>query len=264
MQTLVAQVGDHIIRFATDSEWIRQFIRDKFRIDIQERPFGEAADMEVEVREGYGIPFVSFDVAAAENSDGSVHFTRADYLIRASSDFRRAIVSVYNDFALKHALMNLYSSFIVSREWGLLVHSSCIVEGGKAYLFAGHSGAGKSTVALMSLPRSILSDEATVVKVGEGRITVHDSPFRSGIDRPWTGAACELAAIQFLRQSQEIKRVMLPKSEAIMELFGKIFYWPHAPRETQKIMKLFQLLLQHTPAYELYFQKNDRFWKEIS
>jgi hypothetical protein len=80
---------------------------------------------------------------------------------------------------------------------------------------------------------------------------------------PYHGEGCELAAIQFLRQSPEIKRIMLGKSDAMMELFGKIFYWPHMPSETVKIMKLFQHLIGNIPAYELYFQKNDAFWKEI-
>ncbi len=73
----------------------------------------------------------------------------------------------FNEFALKHALMNLYSSFIVHHKWGLLIHSSCLKEGDKAFLFSGQSGAGKSTVVKLSHPRPILSDEATVVKITE-------------------------------------------------------------------------------------------------
>lgn len=254
------KVGEHHIRFFAEAKWVDAYIRAKFQ--VLEASSGGEPDLEVELTGGYGGPFVSFDVAASVEA-GEIFFRRADYLIRLSGDFRQAQVSVYDDFALKHALMNLYSSYIVHKGWGLLVHSSCVLEAGKAYLFAGHSGAGKSTVAWLSLPRQVLSDEATILKVEPDRVRVFDSPFRSGLEMPYHGGGCELAAIQFLRQSSEIKRITLGKSDALMELFGKIFYWPHMPGETLKIMKLFQHLIANIPAYELYFQKNDAFWKEI-
>ncbi|MDF2939094.1 MAG: hypothetical protein K0Q90_4467 [Paenibacillaceae bacterium] len=254
------RVGEHHIRFFAGAEWIKTYIRTKFQ--VLDGQSGGQPDLEVELAAGYGEPFVSFDVASSVE-DGEVFFRRTDYLIRISPDFRQAQISVYDDFALKHGLMNLYSSYIVHKGWGILVHSSCVLEAGKAYLFAGHSGAGKSTVAWLSLPRQVLSDEATILKVEAGRVTVFDSPFRSGLEMPYHGGGCELAAIQFLRQSPEIKRIMLGKSDAMMELFGKIFYWPHMPSETVKIMKLFQHLITNIPVYELYFQKNDAFWKEI-
>ena len=51
--------------------------------------------------------------------------------------------------------MNLYSSFIAYHNWGLLIHSSCVVNKGEAHIFSGHSGAGKSTAAKLSHPRDL-------------------------------------------------------------------------------------------------------------
>jgi hypothetical protein len=260
---IVVRIGEHIIRIKTKPQWVREYISAKYHVLSLAEDQGVKPDIELTIQDGFGVPFENFDVKAAEREDG-IRFSRSDYEITAARDFRTATVSVYDDFALKHAMMNLYSSFIVHFEWGLLVHSSCIIEKGKAYLFAGHSGAGKSTVAAMSLPRPILSDEAAILKVEPEGVTVFDSPFRSGIELKYPGEHCQLAAVQFLRQSPDIRRVPLAKAEAMTQMFSKAFYWPHSPADTIKIMGLFKHLIQRIPFYDLYFQKNDAFWKEIS
>lgn len=265
MRWSTVQIGEHGWLIATGSNWITEYVRAHFQATEAEGGSGTPADLFVQVSDGYGRPFDGFLVETLCRN-GWAQFKRNDYLVRYSPGQNQAEVRVRDDFALKHALMNLYSAFVVHREWGLLIHSSCIVEQGRAYLFAGQSGAGKSTVARLSLPRLVLSDEATVVKVAEGEVTVFNSPFRSGLEADWsvgTTRAWPLASIQLLRQSPEIRRVVITRSAALMQLLGKVFYWAYAPEETAKVMRLCQRLVNSVPVYDLFFQKNDGFWKEI-
>lgn len=254
-------IAEHIFAVETDSAGIRAFMEHKY--PVYEPEDGREADFTIAVHEGYGRGFVDYNVEASLE-DNVLTFTRADYVLRIRTDADTAELHVYDDFSLKHAMLNLYSWFIVNRGWGLLIHSSCIVEREKAYVFAGHSGAGKSTVAKLSMPRPILSDEATIAKVTEDGVTIYHSPFRSELESPHHTLGFPLAAVQILHQSLQNKRSPMNKVDGVMQLLGKLFYWPYDPAETKKVLKLSRLLLERTPIYALYFQKNDTFWEEIS
>ena len=62
----------------------------------------------------------------------------------------------------------------------------------------------------------------------------------------------------------EIRRSQLNKADSLLTLFDKIFYWANDPVETQKLFILISQLINTVPVYELEFQKNGAFWKEIS
>ncbi|MCZ8522138.1 MULTISPECIES: hypothetical protein [Paenibacillus] len=267
MQTLYITIAEHQLVMELPSGPLLDWAVPKFSASVIP-PLSsktEQPDLHVTVSAPYGQPFRGYDVEIARD-ETSIRYDRGDYLLTVSRDFRRAEVAVYDDFALNHALMLLYSGFIAYRGWGLMTHASCIAQGSSAYLFAGQSGAGKSTAALLSRPRPVLSDEAALIRVAPDGIRVYNSPFRS--DSVWDaderGMSCELKGYHLLRQSLEIKREPIRSSEAMLYLMRTIFYWHFDPQETAKVISMCRTFAEKVPFYELYFQKNDKFWEEIS
>ena len=249
--------GEHVIRMVSEEDlpvkWIGNF-----------QDAGHTApDLTVVFQRGYGIPFRSTEVTVMEEGAETV-YRRDDYLLVYNHSLKKAVIDFYDDFALKHAVINLYSALIIREEWGLLIHSSCVLDKHKAHLFAGHSGAGKSTAAALSKPRWILSDEATVVKVKDGDITVFNSPFRSEIESNGQEARFSLSSIEFLCQASSNNRKELPKSEAMIGMMDKVFCWGTNAADTERIFRLLGLLADSVPAFRLDFQKNNTFWELIS
>ena len=74
---------------------------------------------------------------------------------------------------------------LVERD-GVVLHASGVVRGGRAYVFAGQSGAGKTTVgrALGGPPGVLLADELIVLRLEGAGVAAAGTPF-------WTGAATE-------------------------------------------------------------------------
>lgn len=259
------RIAEHAVRFQTGSEFVRQYIEEKYGPARIARNPDASPDLLVDIAGDYGEPFVDYDVQVTKEA-GTIVYTRADYRIEMAPDYRAARVFVHDEFALKHAMVNVYSAFIIHQEWGLLIHSCCILERGGAYLFAGRSGAGKSTVAQLSVPRTILSDEATIVQIGreDGGVCTYVSPFRSDTQMPAGEGRFPLSAVQLLFQSQRNSRVPTGKMEAVLQLMNRVFYWAHDPDETRKLLRMCKELVDRVPVYDLYFQKNDTFWEEIS
>lgn len=259
MDRYFSEIGEHTVEifnpFDISKEW------GKFFGKVNKT--SEATDLKVNILPGYGTSFTDYHVAIKKDAN-KITFQRSDYLIESTPDYTSATIHVHDKLALKHALMNLYSSYIVYHNWGLLIHSSCAIENGRAQIFAGQSGAGKSTAAKLSHPRELLSDEATIVKITPDEVTVFDSPFRSELQSTAYQQPCPLAGIQLLHQSEKNSLEKLPKPEALLSLMDKVFYWHHDSAETQQIMGLLRTLVEKVPTYELHFRKDPTFWELIS
>jgi hypothetical protein len=261
MNDIQTKIGDHFIKIITDSEDVSLFL-DKnyssFKSNFKEKP-----NLIINIKNGYGVSFKDYVVEITKENN-KIFYRRADYLIEVTTNYDSANIYVYDELALKHALMNLYSSFIVHYNWGLLIHSSCAINKGKAHVFAGKSGAGKSTAAKLSYPRELLSDEATLVKITPAGIKVFNSPFRSEIHTASFEGEVDLASIQILHQSLQNKRDQIKMSDALIQLMDKVFFWAQSQEETKTILKLITTLVKQVPVFDLHFQKNNTFWELIS
>lgn len=253
-------IAEHYTHLKWDSYWIGEFIDKYFtHATISSNRF----DIKISIHDNYGKPFLDYEVDITKSSK-YITFRRTDYLIEATLDYKEVNVYVHDELALKHALMNVYSSYIVYHNWGLLLHSSCVLDNKNAHIFTGHSGAGKSTVAKLSSPRMLLSDEASIVKITNEGIKVFNSPFRSELEASGKERPACLASIQLLHQATNNSREVMTKSDAYLELVNKIFYWSHSKQETMQVLNLLKVLVEQVPVYELHFQKNNAFWELIS
>lgn len=252
-------IGEQVLEINSQPHLIGSFIERNFKRSTTIYD----SDIKIKIMAEYGTVFSDYHVEIKQGMD-LVTFKRADYLIESTPDYTSATIHVHDELALKHALMNLYSSYIVYHNWGLLIHSSCAIESDKGQIFAGHSGAGKSTAARLSEPRALLSDEATIVKISENGITVFDSPFRSELQSTGYQQPRSLAGIQLLHQAESNRREKMRKPDALLSLMDKVFYWSHDPAETQRIIRLLRTLVEKIPVYELYFRKDPTFWELIS
>ena len=131
-------VAGYKLNLNTESERLNMWITDTFGPNISS--YDNHTDLWIEVQDDYGLPFQGFRVDITSDNQ-HVWYRRADYLVQVDRQYKAATIFTHDTFALKHALMNLYSAFTVHQKSGLLIHSSCIIEGPDAFLFSGHSGA---------------------------------------------------------------------------------------------------------------------------
>lgn len=263
MYELYSKIGDHYVTMTTESLHVQHWLQESFSASESNGWYQESPDLKVEIAWGYGDPFAGFHVDIEKDSR-SILYTRVDYRIEVDLDYRTAKISVHDEYALKHALLNLYSAFITYRGWGLLIHSSCVIENNRAYLFAGQSGAGKSTVARLSQPRPLLSDEASLVRIQGDQVTVFDSPFRSDTIPKLVDGGYPLAGVHLLNQASFVRRSLVAPSDGLLRLLDKAFYWAHDGEETKKVIRMYTQLVKTVSVYELFFPKNNTFWEAIS
>lgn len=257
MKRLKTVIGDHVIRISTPSERIREWLSASFRLESGEEADLAAsdADLDVGIIDGYGRPFHNYELEESGADESYYRWERGDYRISATRDYRFARVMVHDDFSLKHALLHLYSGLITHRQWGVLMNSCSLVEDQFAYIFAARSQSDYTCLLEREGTDRLLSDKATLIKVGSPSILVYDSPFRSRYASRNTGLACRLAAITVLQESQRELKAPMRRADALLHLLDRLYYWPNDPGELRKLLRMCRRLAESVTVYQHFTRK---------
>ncbi len=136
------------------------------------------------------------------------------------------------------------------------VHSSVIVYDGKAILFLGESGTGKSThtkLWVKNIPEAfLLNDDSPVLTVKDGSPYIYGSPW-SGKGECYVNSGYPVTAIVRIKQSKENRVEVLSKSGAFCALYPS--FPPAFLRDTlfeDYICEFISLVLTTVPVYILH------------
>ena len=121
-----------------------------FELDVHLVPVGPISDAD--------------DISVRRGSGGWV-MERGDFRAEWDAELRHGWVrQSANPYAIDGVLRILHT-LLLAREGGFLVHAASAIRDGRAYLFAGVSGAGKTTMARLAPPDvKLLTDEISYVR----------------------------------------------------------------------------------------------------
>ena len=119
-----------------------------------------------------------------------------------------------NPYSIDGVLRILHSLFL-AREGGFLVHAASAVRNGRAFLFAGVSGAGKTTLSRLAPPDAeVLTDEISYVRPCESGYEAFGTPFAGELARIGANLRAPLAALYLLVQGPENRIEPVDPAEA--------------------------------------------------
>jgi hypothetical protein len=144
--------------------------------------------------------------------------------------------------------------FLASRQ-GAIIHSAGWCLDGGGFVFAGKSGAGKSTISNLIDQAGtglILSDDRIVVRKIDDQFFIYGTPWpgESGIA---VNQSAPLKGILFLKQGNENRIADLKSSDAMSYLFPVMSIPWHDRENVSHMMDFCESLLSIIPMYELTF-----------
>jgi hypothetical protein len=150
---------------------------------------------------------------------------------------------------------------------GFVVHSAGLVRGGKAYLFFGHSGAGKSTATAISveaLGAQALSDDLVLVlKDGAGFVAA-TTPFWGTMSQEVKEKGLyPLVGLYHLNQASAVDLRPVPTALATGMILSCCPFVADPTRRAGRLMPLVEDLCRAVPAHELFFRKDPSFWDVV-
>ncbi len=159
--------------------------------------------------------------------------------------------------ALDHPLDELLFQHRLAQDGGVEVHALGLVVRGSGVILCGHSGAGKSTSALVWRRQrpgvSILNDDRVVLRLKGRGVRVFGTPWHGDLGVIEPGPA-PLAAVFFLRQARTTRVSRLAPAEAAARLFAHSFFPPWEAETVQRTLDACSAVTAGVPCYLLRFR----------
>jgi hypothetical protein len=223
-------------------------------------------------------PVFEFDIELVEprriteEDDVTVRFESGRWLIERGdlrakwepASRRGWIVQSPNPYSIDAALRIIHS-LILARQGGLLVHAASAVRNGKAFLFAGISGAGKTTISrLAPADAMLLTDEISYLRRNGHGYIAYGTPFAGELARVGENVQAPLAALYLLRKGPENSIEPVKSSEATRVLLENVLFFANDPELVGLVFESACEFVRHVPVYRLTFFPDEHVWELIA
>jgi hypothetical protein len=240
----------------------------------------DAADCDVECRFGYPQRFKSPAVFRAKSvwelrrdatGREQIFFERREpdgrvaplMALAIDAGFRRGSltrrrVNGERDILVGYPIDEYLVARLLGRRGGVILHASSVVVDGRAIVFLGHSGAGKSTMAEIAsaFGADVLSDDRTIVTVEHGVATAWGSPWHGSCSKSSPKCA-PIAAALLLVQAPRTEVRPIDASRAFSEMFVRVYQPTVDAGEVERVVDVLHFVASSVPSGELEFLPNE-------
>jgi hypothetical protein len=230
MHTTYVRITEHHFKIIADSANLMTMFKQTFHSE-KVIP-NQGINLTVLIHAGYETPFVKNQLPIDEYTE-KLTYRNDSYLIRIEKNDRMAHLYVYNRQALKAAVCNLYSLFIILSGWGLMVCGKYECENGKA----------KVTIGDLKVKTYL------VLKILPVATTVSTFPFQE-LEEARQTASLPVKCIQIQHYSLQNKRLKIDQTNALIQLLDFVLCWPIDTELVKNVIILLNQLVMVTPVYQ--------------
>ena len=168
-----------------------------------------------------------------------------------------------NPYSLDSVLRILHS-LILAERGGFLLHAASAICDGRAYLFSGVSGAGKTTMTrLAPADITLLTDEISYLRPSADGYAAFGTPFAGELARAGENCTAPVSALFFLEKGSENRVDELSSAEAVRRLMRNILFFAEDRGLVEKLFDTACDFVGRVPIRRLMFYPDARVWDEI-
>lgn len=195
---------------------------------------------------------------------GRWSLTRGDFRAEWDPSARRGwIRQSVNPYSID-AVLRIVHTLVLARQGGFLLHSASAIRNGKAFLFAGVSEAGKTTISrLAPSDVTLLTDEISYVrKCGEGYVAF-GTPFTGELAKLGENVSAPIHTLYLLSKGHENRIEPVAPGEATRSLLANLLFFAEDEELVQATFhSAFEFVSRVTVA-RLTFVPDARVWELI-
>jgi len=261
-EAVAIEIGGMAIALRTDDLAFRQLLENRYAGFIKSSS-NPRFDFDVEL----------FETSETTRADEDVHVTlkgsqwflqRGDFRAQWDSKAGRGrIHQSRNPYAID-SVLRIVHTLLLARQGGFLVHAASAIRGGRAFLFAGVSGAGKTTISrLAPADATLLTDEISYVRREGRNYLACGTPFAGELARLGENLSAPLHTLFLLEQGSENRIEPVAASEATRLLLRNILFFAEDPELVSLVFQSACEFVERVPVRRLIFVPDERVWEMI-
>lgn len=160
------------------------------------------------------------------------------------------------------AVLRIVHTLILARRGGFLLHSASAIRHGKAFLFAGVSEAGKTTISSLAPPDvTLLTDEISYVRKEDTRYVAHGTPFTGELAKLGENVSAPVAGLYLLAKGPHNRIEPVPPGEAVQSLLANLLFFAEDDELVKAIFHSAFDFVSRVPVSRLTFFPDARVWE---
>ena len=162
------------------------------------------------------------------------------------------------------AVLRIVHTLILARQGGFLLHSASAIRNGKAFLFAGVSEAGKTTISRLAPPDvTLLTDEISYVRKQAGGYTAYGTPFTGELAKIGENVSAPVDTLYLLAKGSENRIEPIQPAEAARSLLANLLFFAEDEELVQATFHSAFAFVSRIPVSRLIFVPDARVWELI-
>jgi hypothetical protein len=161
-------------------------------------------------------------------------------------------------------VLRIVHTLLLAKEGGFLLHASSGIRNGRAFLFSGVSGAGKTTMAkLAPSDVTLLTDEVSYITCQAESYSASGTPFAGELQKVGANLKAPVAALFLLEKGNENKIEPMEGPEAPRALLRNILFFAEDPAMVKLVFESACNFVSRVPVCRLTFTPDARVWELI-
>jgi len=199
-----------------------------------------------------------------EMQEGEWRLRRGDFRARWDPRAGRGrIRQSANPYSID-SVLRIVHTLILAREGGFLLHAASAVRSGRAFLFSGISGAGKTTISRLAPADVILlTDEISYVRHARHGYRACGTPFAGELARMGENCSAPIRTVFLLEKGPENKIEPVDTAEAVRSLLRNILFFAEDTELVKMIFRSACEFVDRVPVQRLTFTPDKRVWDMI-
>ena len=261
-EAVVVEIGGMAIALRTRDASFRQLLENRYGGFVKTPPAPQF-DFDIDLFEPSETPHADEDVKVTLKG-GEWLLQRGDFHARWDSKMGHGhIRQSRNPYAID-SVLRIVHTLILAKQGGFLVHAASAIRSGHAFLFAGVSGAGKTTISrLAPSDATLLTDEISYVRRDRDVYVACGTPFAGELARVGENQWAPLSTLFLLQKGPENRIEPVAAPEAIRLLLRNILFFADDAELVRLVFQSACEFVERVPVRRLTFVPDQRVWEMI-